>query len=156
MSYVFDTNAFSQLFHSYYPSRFPSLWEQFNELIDTDNITSTREVAREIAEDRVVALRDWAVGQSSLFPTPTADEARFVARIFAVPHFLQIIERKKLLKGGLNADPFIVARAYATGFTVVTLEGEPPNGAKIPNICRHFRIPCLSLEGFMEEEHWRF
>lgn len=156
MSYVFDTNAFSQLFHSYYRNRFPTLWEQFDELVENGEITSTREVAREIEGDRVVALREWATGQRDLFPTPNAAEAAFVGQIFAVPHFLQIIERKKLLKGGLNADPFIIARAHVTGGTVVTLEGEPPNGAKIPNICRHFGIPCVSLEGFMEEEDWTF
>lgn len=156
MRYVFDTNAFSQLFHSYYRNRFPTLWEQFDELVENGDVTSTREVSREIEGDRVVALREWAVGQSDLFPTPNAAEGGFVGQIFAVPHFLQIIERKKLLKGGLNADPFIIARAHTTGGTVVTLEGEPPNGAKIPNICRHFGIPCLSLEGFMEEEDWTF
>lgn len=48
MSYVFDTNAFSQLFHSYYRNRFPTLWEQFDELIEDGEITSTREVSREI------------------------------------------------------------------------------------------------------------
>ncbi|WP_299720573.1 PIN domain-containing protein [uncultured Tateyamaria sp.] len=156
MSYVFDTNAFSQLFHSYYRNRFPTLWEQFDELIENGDITSTREVSREIEGDRVATLRDWAAVQRDLFPTPNAVEAGFVGQIFAVPHFLQIIERKKLLKGGLNADPFIIARAHAIEGTVVTLEGEPPNGAKIPNICRHFGIPCVSLEGFMEAEDWTF
>ena len=156
MSYVFDTNAFSQLFHSYYRNRFPSLWEQFDELIENGEITSTREVSREIEGDRVAALRDWAVVQRDLFPAPNAVEAGFVGQIFGVPHFLQIIERKKLLKGGLNADPFIIARAHTIGATVVTLEGEPPHGAKIPNICRHFGIPCVSLEGFMEAEDWTF
>lgn len=156
MSYVFDTNAFSQLFHSYYRNRFPTLWQQFDTLLAEGGITSTREVAREIEGDRVVALREWAANQRDLFPTPNADEARFVAHIFAVPHFLQIIERKKLLKGGLNADPFVIARAQSIGGTVVTLEGAPLNGAKIPNICQHFQIPCLSLEGFMEAEDWTF
>ena len=156
MSYIFDTNAFSQLFHSYYRNRFPTLWAQFDELIKSGEITSTREVAREIERDRVVALRKWAKGQRDLFPAPNAAEAGFVRQIFAVPHFLQIIERKKLLKDGLNADPFVIVRAHDTGDTVVTLEGEPPNGAKIPNICRHFGIPCMSLEGFMEKENWTF
>ncbi len=156
MRYVFDTNALSQLFHSYYRGRFPTLWLQFDELVEEGQITSTREVGREIEGDRVLALREWARGQRDLFPTPNAAEASFVGRIFAVAHFLQIIERKKLLRGGLNADPFIIARAHAIGGTVVTLEGEPRNGAKIPNICRHFDIPCVSLEGFMEEEDWTF
>lgn len=130
MSYVFDTSALSPLFRNFYRNRFPTLWEQFDELVDRGKITSTREVAREIEDGAVAALRDWAAGQRDLFPTPSAAEAAIVGQIFKVPHFLQIIERKKLLKGGLNADPFIIARAQATGRTVVTLEGEPPNGAK--------------------------
>jgi hypothetical protein len=27
---------------------------------------------------------------------------------------------------------------------------------KNPNICQHFRIPCMSLEEFMEGEGWVF
>lgn len=80
MSYVFDTNAFSQLFHSYYRNRFPTLWEQFDELIEDGEITSTREVSREIEGDRVAALRDWAAVQRDLFPAPNAAEAGFVGR----------------------------------------------------------------------------
>jgi hypothetical protein len=156
LSYVFDTNAFSQLFHSYYPRRFPTLWEQFNALVDGGDISSTREVAREIEDDRVAALRAWAVGKRDLFPAPDAAEAQFVAEIFTIPHFQQMIEQKKLLRGGKNADPFIIARAGVLGRTVVTMESDPPNGAKIPNICRHFHIRCLSLEGFMEAEDWTF
>ncbi|MCF4099313.1 PIN domain-containing protein [Maritalea mediterranea] len=156
MSYVFDTNAFGHLFGSYYRNRFPTLWEQFDVLVESGDITSTREVAREIDASPVESLRYWAVEQNDIFPTPDAAEAQFVGEIFRNPHFLQIIERKKLQKGGLNADPFIIARAYVVGSPVVTLEREPPNGAKIPNICRHFGIPFMSLEGFMEEEGWVF
>jgi len=66
------------------------------------------------------------------------------------------IEKQKLYKGGRNADAFIVARAYAIGGTVVTAEQLKPNAVKVPNICKHFGIPCLDLEGFMEEEGWQF
>lgn len=156
MSYAFDTNAFSQLFHSYYRGRFPTLWASFDALVDEGEITSTREVAREIADDRVVALREWAVGKRELFPAPTAAEATFVTQIFAIAHFRQVIEQKKLLRGGKNADPFVIARAAVLGATVVTMESEPRNGAKIPNICRRFEIACLSVEGFMEAEDWTF
>lgn len=157
MIYVFDTNAFSQLFHSFYRSRFPSLWAHFDELVDDGLITSTREVYREIEDDRVKSLRDWAKDNHELFPTPTADEALFVSKIFSVRHFQQIVEQKKLLKGGKNADPFVIARAAVLEEgAVVTMENEPPNGAKIPNICRRFSIPCMSLETFMEHEDWKF
>lgn len=156
MSYVFDTNAFSQLFHSFYRDQFPTLWRRFDDLIEDDSITSTREVAREIEGDRVAALREWAKGQKHLFPAPTGAEGAFVASVFAVRHFQQVIEQKKLLKGGKNADPFVIARAASLKATVVTMEGKPKNGAKIPNICDHFGIDCVSLEGFMQREGWRF
>ena len=63
---------------------------------------------------------------------------------------------QKLLKGGLNADPFVIARASVENRTVVTMEKLKATAAKIPNICCHFGISCLSLEEFMEAENWRF
>lgn len=156
MIYVFDTNAFSQLFHSYYRDRFPTLWAQFDQLIYNQVITSTREVSQEIKDDRVKSLREWAKNKKELFPAPTIPEAQFVAQIFTVPHFQQAIEKKKLYKGGKNADPFVVARAHVLEATVVTMESKPKNGVKIPNICEYFNIDCTSLEGFMERENWLF
>ncbi len=156
MSCVFDTNAFCQLFDSYYRNRFPTLWERFGGLVANDRITSTREIRREIGNHRVSTLRDWASENIGMFPIPNADEAHVVNRIFRELHFQQVIERRKLQKGGLNADPFIVARAYVLEGTVVTMESNPPNGARIPNICDHFEVGCLSLEGFMEAENWTF
>jgi hypothetical protein len=61
-----------------------------------------------------------------------------------------------LYKGCRKADSFVVARAYAIGGTVVTAERLKPNAVKVPNICAHFKIPCLDLEGFMENEGWEF
>ena len=66
------------------------------------------------------------------------------------------IEKQKLIKGGRNADAFIIARAHAIGGTVVTMERFKPNAVKIPNICEHFKVPYLDLEGFMEAEGWEF
>ena len=97
---------FCQLFDSYYPSRFPTLWEQYDELVANDNITSTREVRREIENHRVSTLRDRTNENREVFPAPNADEALVVNRIFSVANFQQVIERRKLQKGGLNADPF--------------------------------------------------
>ena len=71
-------------------------------------------------------------------------------------HLQANIEKQKLYKGGRNADAFVVARAFASGGTVVTAEHLKPNAAKVPNICKHFGIPCLDLEGFMESEGWEF
>ncbi|MCK6454113.1 MAG: DUF4411 family protein [Alphaproteobacteria bacterium] len=156
MSYAFDTSPLWVLFRNYYRNVFRRLWQDFDSLVNTGKILSTREVLREIEGSPLEAMRTWAAAHKELFPAPTAEEARMVIRIFAVPHFQNNIERKKLLRGGLLADPFVIARAGVAGATVVTMETLKPNAADIPNICQHFDIPCLTLEQFMEAEGWSF
>lgn len=154
--YVFDTSPLSTLFKNYYPGRFPTLWERFDALVANDSIVSTREVLREAEDGPVEALRLWTVDHHDLFHIPNAAEGAYVAQIYGVGHFQQNIEQQKLLKGGRNADPFVIAKAAVEGRCVVTMELFKPNSAKIPNICGHFGVQCLTLEQFMEQEGWQF
>lgn len=156
MSYVFDNGPFSSLFRNFYRKTFRTLWENFDALVADGSILSTREVLREIEDSADQSLRDWSRLSQHLFETPTAPEGLFVAKIYAVPHFQHNIEQQKLLKGGKVADPFVIAKAAVEGRTVVTMEKFKKDGAKIPNVCRHFHVPCLSLEEFMESENWEF
>jgi hypothetical protein len=156
MSYVFDNSPLSVLFKNFYRKTFPTLWDNFDALVTDGSIVSTREALREIEDGAPDNLVAWAKLNAGLFSTPTAKEGAFVGKIYSVGHFQQNIEQQKLLKGGKNADPFVIARAHAEGRTVVTMELFKPNGAKIPNICHHFGIKCLTLEQFMEEEGWQF
>ncbi len=156
MTYVFDNSPLSVLFKSYYPARFPSLWARFDQLVDGGSIVSTREVLREIEIGPIPPMRDWADGRRDIFSVPTAEEGAFVARIYAIPHFQQNIEAQKLLRGGRNADPFVIAKAAIEDRCVVTMERIKPNAVKIPNICERFGVRCLTLEEFMEEEGWVF
>jgi hypothetical protein len=154
--YVLDTSPLLILFKSYYRARFPRLWERFDGLVADRRVVSTREVLRECTDGPVDSLRLWAEGQGHFFHVPVAAEAQFVAQIYAVRHFQQNIEQKKLLKGGRNADPFVIAKAAIEGRCVVTMEELKPNSAKIPNICAHFGVECVTLEQFMEREGWQF
>lgn len=154
--YVLDTNVISSLHKNYYRKRFVSLWKQFDQLVADGMVTSTREAYHELHDGVIGADTEWAMTNAKLFCTPDAKEAAFVAKIYSVAHFQANIEKQKLIRGGRNADAFIVARAYAIGGTVVTMERLKPNAVKIPNICDHFKIPFLDLEGFMEKEGWVF
>jgi Domain of unknown function (DUF4411) len=156
MIYVFDTSPLSALFKSYYRNRFPTLWELFDDLVANGQVVSTREVLREIEDCAIVRLRQWAKQHQELFTVPTAAEGAFVAQIYAVERFQQNIEQQKILKGGKNADAFVVAKAAVAGGTVVTMELLKPNAVRIPNVCSYFKVPCLSLEEFMEKEGWQF
>lgn len=156
MIYVFDSNSLIDLFKHYYPSRFPSLWEKFDGLVLSENITSVREVANEITQ-RDDRLSDWTKSNKTIFPISSPDELKIVADIFRKNHFQANIHKKERLQGKAVADPFVIAKAkIVEDGCVVTQETFKVNAAKIPNICRAFDVPYLNLEGFMEKEGWEF
>lgn len=131
------------------------MWKRFDELVAKKGFVSTREALREL-EDLGGSSYDWALENASLFTIPDAKEGAFVATIYAVPHFQANMERQKVLRGGRNADPFLIARAAVTGSTVLTMEQFKDNAAKIPSICKHFGVACVDPEEFMQKENWIF
>lgn len=155
--YVFDTNVISGL-KSYFPKSFPSLWERLDGLVANGSVLSVREVKRELEEASALPdwLETWVKQNSHIFLTPGPAETRFVAAIFAVPHFQTLVENKAILRGTPSADPFVIAAAQVRAGTVVTLERGKPNAAKIPNVCAHFGVRCLDFEGFMHDNGWSF
>jgi hypothetical protein len=155
MIYVFDTGAFIRL-NSYYPDIFPGFWQQFDETVAAGEIVSTREVLRELDREDPDHVLKWAKNNGHVFATPTADETEFVGRILAIPHFQQIIGTKARLVGTPVADPFVIACAAVRNGTVVSEEREKPNSAKMPNVCKHFGVDCVNLEGFMRAIGWSF
>ena len=154
--YVFDTMVLSQQFRFYYRQRFPTLWLNFEAMVDEGRITSTREVRRELENSNDASILAEINKYKELFPTPTTVEEDHVGRIFAIRHFRQNIPRKTLLKGGRNADPWLIARAANVKGSVVTNEAFREHAAGIPNICRRFGVEYLSFEDFMERENWSF
>lgn len=157
MGYVIDTNALIHLFDNFYLSRFPSMWSLFDEMVDSGRLLSVREALHEIASYQGTSrLLDWADQHQWVFEQPTAEESEFVGRIFAVRHFQQLINKKKMLSGGYVADPFVVAKAKVQDRVVLTREKFKANAAKIPNVCEHFGVPCVGIEEFMVRENWVF
>ena len=156
MKYIFDSDSLINLFRHYYPERFPTLWEKFHALVSAGELISVREVFNEIGSSED-SLAIWAKGQrKELFSEPTPEELQFVGEIFQVRHFQTMIRKQERLKGKPVADPFVIARAKISGACVVTQEKSTENAAKIPNVCDHFGILCINLEGFMKKENWTF
>jgi len=155
MIYVFDSNTLINIFNHYYPERFPSFWDNFNGFISKQTIISVQEVRREL-EKKGDKLSDWAKNHKELFFPPNAEESGFITEIFKVRHFRILIQKKQQYIEGPAADPFIIAKAKIISGCVVTQEKKTDHAAKIPNVCDHFEIPCINLEGFMEKENWTF
>ena len=156
MKYVFDSDSLINLFRHYYSERFPTLWEKFDVLVSEGELTSVREVFNEIGSSNDL-LAIWAKEKKdTLFLESTTEEFRFVGEIFQVRHFQAMIRKQEILKGKPVADPFVIARAKISDACVVSQEKNTENSAKIPNVCKHFKISCINLEGFMEKENWTF
>lgn len=156
MIYVFDTTSFS-VSHNFFPARFPSFWRDLGDLVSQGKVVSVREVLNELERWEIKShLQEWANANKAIFMSPTREETLFVSEIFSVPHFQQLLSRKQMLTGAPLADPFVIASAKIRKGCVATEEEEKPNAAKIPNVCKHFKVECTNLEGFMEREGWRF
>ena len=156
MIYVFDTSSIRSLQH-FYPRVFRKIWSDIEVIAQAGNFISTREVFNELERQDVSdEIRQWVKDHKSLFTTPSAAELNFVADIFKVKHFQGLIGAQQRLKGMPVADPFVIACAKVKNGTVVTEERSKPNAAKIPNVCQHFKIPCIDLEEFMYQQGWTF
>ncbi|GHT00216.1 hypothetical protein AGMMS50276_25450 [Synergistales bacterium] len=158
MIYIFDTNSFRELEH-FYPEIFVSVWDELDKLAEKGIFLSTREVWREMERgDLSPHLEQWLKekGINKIFTTPSPEETQFITTIFSVKHFRALIGEKQLLRGTPVADPFVIACAKIKNGTVVTEEKYKPNAAKIPNVCKHFDIPCINLEQLMQQQGWKF
>lgn len=156
MIYISDTSSLIVL-KNFYPDRFPSLWAGIGGLVKDERLISVREVRNELESyNDSDFIQGWAESNKSIFLTPTNEELLFVSQIFKVKHFQALINQKNLLTGKPVADPFVIAAAKIKGGCVVTQEGKKPNAAKIPNICDHFGIKYVNLEGLMKNESWAF
>ena len=157
MIYVLDTNSLSNILNHYYPDRFPTFWNKFYSLIQSRNIISVREVRFELTlkfNDDIISLL--TQHNNEFFTNPHVDELSFIGQIYAINHFQQNLDKKKLLQGGYFADPFIIAKAKVTNGTVITEEEKKEHAARIHNICDHFKIQCDNLQGFLTKENWKF
>lgn len=156
MIYVFDTSSLRALQH-FYPGVFRSIWNGLDALVERNELISTREVWNELERQNVSDdVLAWAKRNKQIFTKPNAVEQQFVAQIFKVRHFQGLIGEQQRLKGTPVADPFVIACAKAHNGTVVTEERLKENAAKIPNVCAHFKVPCISLEVFMQQQGWSF
>lgn len=156
MIYVFDTSSLSALKH-FYPNVFETMWSGLDLLVGRGELISTREVWNELQNGNPNPyVTQWLKDRKEIFKIPDDAELQFVAQIFQVPHFQGLIGQKQRLKGDPVADPFVIACAKVKNGVVVTEEQLKPKAAKIPNVCEHFKIPCINLETFMRQQDWKF
>ena len=156
MKYVIDTCSL-RVFNSYYPGRFPSIWEHLQEAVDEGTILSVKEVKRELSGLGVKPwLNEWAKENVAIFHPPSEAEAEFIADMFKVTHYRRLIGQRQALSGQPVADPYLIAAAACNEYTVVSEEEPKPNSAKIPIVCKSYGVPCINLDTFMGQMKWSY
>ncbi len=155
--YVFDTNSLSNVLNHYYRSSFPSFWKKFDLALRASGVISVREARLELeSKFSGFSIKQLVTHNPDFFEDPSVEELAFIRKIYAIHHFRHNLDKKKLLQGGYFADPIIIAKAKVKRAIVVTEEEHRENAARIPNICEHFDLQCVKLEGFLTMEDWRF
>jgi len=158
--YVFDTSSLVVLFRNFYPENFPSLWKKFNQSVVQGQYVSVKEVKLEIESySETDYLKEWSKQYKRFFLFPSDEETQFISEMFKKnPHFKNLINSKNILGGKPVADPFVIAKAKVLNINscVVSEEKFKENAAKIPNVCKEFKILHKSLKQFMETEKWEF
>jgi hypothetical protein len=134
------------------------VWTGLDDLISKNRLISTREVWRELQQGNPTPhVNDWLNQRKHIFTTPTNEELNFVATIFSIKHFQQLIGKQQQLRGTAVADPFVIAcAAVRKKGIVVCEESRKENSARMPNVCDHFKIPCIKLKEFMQQQNWTF
>lgn len=157
--YVLDTGFFVTS-RAYYPGNFPSFWKKMEKAVSYGTISSVKEVMKELKryEGDQEHLLDWIKIHKQIFTNPSPEEQKKTRQILAVPEFQGLVAKKNRIKGSPAADPFIIAKAWNSGAIVVTKEKLAPRNKtpRIPDVCKHFGVQCITPEAFMENEGWTF
>ena len=157
MRYIFDTNSLSNILNHYYYDRFQTFWQRVDDLVEKQRAVSVKEVQRELLERFEKGKISIFMNRNEhFFPQPEVEELDFISDIYKVRHFENNLSRKKRMRGGPFADPFVIAKAKCQNAVVVTEEKFRERGTSIPNICKHFNIKFTNLEGLMANENWVF
>lgn len=113
MIYIFDSSSFIVLGH-YFPDQFPSFWINFNASVNKGDIVSVREVLKELdTRPSRAHLLAWIKDHRHIFLLPDSQESAFVAEIFKIPKFCDLISKKQRLQANPVADPFLIASAWS-------------------------------------------
>ena len=155
--YIFDTSSISEL-HHFYPSRFPTLWENIDEMVNSGVIYSIKEVRRELEncskENYDIHKRENV--KVVFYEDLSEEDFRIVTEILSHKGNQELVHKKSINRGTPCADPFLIAKAESTNSVLVTEEQYVRGGLKIPTICEKRNIRCINLVQFMEEQKWSF
>jgi len=153
MIYSFDSSAFINGWHRYYPPDiFPTIWSDIDNLSQEGRLIATEEVLKEL-EKKDDVIYEWAKLRPHIFRL--LDEQIQLTVIDILRDFPRLIDNRRQRSG---ADPFVLALAQIEGASVVTFESPSSNleRPKIPDVCLALGVPCMTLLHLIRQEGWQY
>jgi len=160
--YCTDTSALIELHATYGSDVFVSLWQNVAELVKEGRLIAPREVLREI-EKKDDDLLKWVKNHRKIFREEEIEQIQSAQEILS--DFPNLIDPAKETP---DADPFVIALAIIEntkrqdflfkGQCIVVTQEKPSRGSrpKIPDVCQHYGIECISVAGLFRKEGWKF
>lgn len=161
MKYLLDANTFIEAKNRYYNMTVcPAYWLWILQKFIAQDVASISMVGDELrkGDDELAA---WAKDNSELFINVHDEDTQ---TCFAKVANLVIDNSGEMKPGAAEeflsgADPWLIAKAMATGATVVTLESYNPERKKkflIPNVCEAFEVGWMNTFDMLYKLEARF
>ncbi|PIV52736.1 MAG: hypothetical protein COS17_07640 [Elusimicrobia bacterium CG02_land_8_20_14_3_00_37_13] len=153
--YCIDTSALIDLKFLYSPNTFLSLWRDIEKLVENKQLISPQQVFEELNEyeDKEDILLNWVKKHKKMFMDLDEEQSNLVKDILR--NFSGLIDTNKSTP---DADPFVIALSATEGHTVITSEkmSLPNERPRIPNVCKHYNVKCISLQELFTEQGWKY
>lgn len=157
-SYCIDTSALIDL-KRHYPRNepaFKAIWDEIETLIAEGNMLTVKIVEKEIEkyQGKNDPLKKWIQKHKTKFIVPIDADIWNVGTEI-ISKYPELLDKKKMMNGDEEADPFLIALAYVKGCTIITQESKT-NPIKIPTIASKYDIKCINLFEFFNVQDLGF
>ena len=155
MSYIFDTNIFIRSKNEMPMDIWPTFWERFREMVNSDEIFTSITVKDEIDKGKD-ELTEW-LKQNAPKSFYLSLDADVMAQYTITQNWAKsnsVYTQTALNTFANVADAYLVATAAAKQMTLVTYEGSSPNSKKrvmIPDACNALGVRYCDLNTVLKE-----
>lgn len=155
MAYLFDTNIFIRSKNEMPMDIWPTFWERFREMVNSDEIFTSITVKDEIDKGKD-ELTEW-LKQNAPKSFYLSLDADVMAQYTITQNWAKsnsIYTQTALNTFANVADAYLVATAAAKQMTLVTYEGSSPNSKKrvmIPDACNALGVRYCDLNTVLKE-----
>ena len=152
--FVIDSNSLINL-NLYSKKVFPSLWNNFHEMVDNGKIISVTEVQAELSGSNGPLKEYWDEVDRNMdtdfFWDLYDEETECLSQLEDFKEFQKAGENKTCF-----ADPHLIALAMSQDFIVLSDERRLNSKDSIPYVCRQVDVNYMNLTEFMIHQGWKW